>query len=157
MDIKEYAISGVVVIGGIAYGVSQGGLGDALTEDVKDISMVSQEERAAYMGGIVETFSENFAIYIVETDTYNYVGDSKFSFKADEGMFVEVVKSQEDTTDANIKSVKDKMKTNDFCEQDEMTLFTDKGWQYRFMLQDYKGNRFYQITCQSDIPKLRLS
>ena len=69
MDIKEYAISGVVVIGGIAYGVSQGGLGDALTEDVKDISMVSQEERAAYMGGIVETFSENFAIYIVETDT----------------------------------------------------------------------------------------
>ena len=157
MDIKEYAISGVVVIGGIAYGVSQGGLGDALTEDVKDISMVSQEERAAYMGGIVETFSENFAIYIVETDTYNYVGDSKFSFKADEGMFVEVVKSQEDTTDANIKSVKDKMKTNDFCAQEEMTLFTDKGWQYRFMLQDYKGNRFYQITCQSDIPKLRLS
>ena len=157
MDIKEYAISGVVVIGGIAYGVSQGGLGDALTEDVKDISMVSQEERAAYMGGIVETFSENFAIYIVETDTYNYVGDSKFSFKADEGMFVEVVKSQEDTTDANIKSVKDKMKTNDFCAQDEMTLFTDKGWQYRFMLQDYKGNRFYQITCQSDMPKLRLS
>ena len=72
-------------------------------------------------------------------------------------MFVEVVKSQEDTTDANIKSVKDKMKTNDFCAQDEMTLFTDKGWQYRFMLQDYKGNRIYQITCQSDIPQLRLS
>ena len=157
MDIKEYAISGVVVIGGIAYGVSQGGLGDALTEDVKHISTVSQEERDTYMGGIVETFAENFAIYMVPTETYGYVGDSKFSFKADDGMFVEVVKSQEDTTDANIKSVKDKMKANDFCAQEEMTLFTDKGWQYRFMMQDHKGNRFYQITCQSDIPKLRLS
>jgi len=87
MDIKEYAISGVVVIGGIAYGVSQGGLGDALTEDVKHISTVSQEERDTYMGGIVETFAENFAIYMVPTETYGYVGDSKFSFKADDGMF----------------------------------------------------------------------
>ena len=157
MDIKEYAISGVVVIGGIAYGVSQGGLGDALTEDVKHISTVSQEERDTYMGGIVEAFAENFAIYMVPTETYGYVGDSKFSFKADDGMFVEVVKSQEDMTDANVKAVQAKIKSTDFCAQDEMTLFTDKGWQYRFMLQDYKGNRIYQITCQSDIPQLRLS
>ena len=53
MDIKEYAIGGVVVIGGVVYGVSQGGLGDALTEDVKHMSTVSQEERAAYMLSLI--------------------------------------------------------------------------------------------------------
>jgi len=56
-----------------------------------------------------------------------------------------------------VKAVQAKIKSTDFCAQDEMTLFTDKGLQYRFMLQDYKGNRIYQITCQSDIPQLRLS
>ncbi len=157
MDIKEYAIGGAVVIGGVVYGVSQGGLGDALTEDVKHISTISEQERSAYMGGIVQSFTENFSTYIVQTETYDYVGLSTFSAKAADGMFVEVVKSQESTSAAEIEAVKAEMKATDFCEQAEMTLFTDKGWQYRFMLQDHKGHRIYQITCQSGVPKLRLS
>lgn len=157
MDIKEYACGSIVVIGGIAYGVSQGGLGDALTEDVKNISAVSYEDRPAYMEGIVEDFSENFLIYMVQTESYDYVGNSSFSYIAEDGTFTEVVTSQEALSQDNVNVVKAELKASDFCEQQEMTMFTDKGWQYRFIMNDEKGNRFYQVTCQSDIPKLRLS
>ena len=44
MDIKEIGAGAVIVIGGIAYTVSEGGLADALTEDIKHISEVSLED-----------------------------------------------------------------------------------------------------------------
>lgn len=157
MDIKEYALGGVVVIGGVAYGVSQGGLGDALSEDVKYISAVSQQERPAYMEGIVEDFTDNFSTYLVQTENYYYVGQSKFSFKAEEGLFVEVVKSEDLAKDKDIKAVQAEMKNSEFCAQAEMTMFTYKGWEYRFILEDQKGYRIYQVTCRSNIPKLRVS
>ncbi len=157
MDIKEYALGGVVVIGGVAYGVSQGGLGDALTEDIKHITTVSVQERPAYMESIVKDFTENFAVYIVQTESYDYVGMSSFSYIAEDGTFTEVVRSEEVVGGNNVKTVKAKMQESDFCAQNEMTMFTDNGWRYRFIMHDEKGNRFYQITCQSDIPSLRLS
>ena len=43
MDIKELGAGAVVLIGGVAYTVSQGGLADALDEDVKYISEVTYE------------------------------------------------------------------------------------------------------------------
>lgn len=38
MSIKELCTGAVIVIGGVAYTVSEGGLADALSEDIKHIA-----------------------------------------------------------------------------------------------------------------------
>ena len=159
MDIKEIGGGAVVIIGGVAYTLG-GGLGDALDADVKYISEVSYDERGAYMDGIVVQFSESFSSYIVQTETYDYVGTSKFNYATESGTFLEVVTSEEavDTKDKN--AVQAQMDKGDFCAQDEMTLFTDKGWNYRFQMTDDQGKLVYKITCQAadtGVPELRLS
>jgi len=157
MDIKELAVGGVIVIGGVAFTVSQGGLGDALSDDVKHISEVPYNERPAYMSQIVESFSENFSNYIIQTETYNYVGYSTFSMRADQGKFVEVVQSKEQADQKDTQSVKTLMQQSDFCAQDEMTMFTEKGWSYWFTMKDAQGRRIYTITCKPDAAGANLS
>ena len=157
MDIKELGAGAVVLIGGVAYTVSQGGLADALDEDVKYISEVTYEDRPAYMAGIVDQFTENFSNYIVQTENYDFVGLSKFSASYGQGQFVEVVQPEEITDKANIDAVKANFEATDFCAQDEMTMLTDKGWSYKFTVKDAHGRRFYSITCTPNAPKLRPS
>jgi len=157
MDIRELGAGAVVVIGGVAYTVSQGGLADALSEDVKHISEITYEERPAYMSGIIEDFSESFSNYIIQTETFDFVGYSKFSASPEQGSFVEVVQPKEKMENTDIRATKKKIEQSDFCAQQEMTMFTEKGWSYKFTLKTAEGRKFYSVTCTANIPKLRLS
>lgn len=157
MDIKEIGAGAVVVIGGVAYTFSQGGLADALSEDVKHISDIAYEERSVYMDGIVNSFSENFSNYIIQSETFDFVGYSKFSASPQQGIFIEVVNSEEKADNNQLRATKSKIEESDFCEQAEMILLTDKGWSYKFTLENADGRAFYSVTCTGDAPNLRLS
>lgn len=157
MDIKEIGAGAVVVIGGVAYTFSQGGLADALSEDVRHISEVSYEERPAYMGGIVDSFTESFPNYIIQSESYDFVGNSKFSASPQQGLFVEVVTSQEAADNTQLRATKAQITETNFCDQEEMTMLTDKGWSYKFSLENADGRGFYSVTCAGDAPQLRLS
>ena len=157
MDIKEIGAGAVVVIGGVAYTMSQGGLADALTEDVKHISDISYEDRSAYMTTIVDDFSENFSNYIIQSETFDFVGYSSFSASPQQGSFIEVVKSKETADNTQLRATKAKIEETDFCEQEEMTMLTDKGWSYHFSLENADGRNFYSVTCTGGVPNLRLS
>ena len=148
LDIKEIGTGAVLVIGGIAY-VSAGGLQDALSSDVKYITEVAYEDRAEYMGGIVLEFSEAFDVYIVQTETYDYVGHSKFTTAPSKGTFVEVVSSEEEIPTKEFPAIKAFLTTQmDFCAQEEMTIFTKKGWSYRFTAQDGRGRKIFTTVCR---------
>jgi len=45
MDLKEIGIGGVVVIGGAIYGISEYGLSDVLTDEIKYVHEIPMEER----------------------------------------------------------------------------------------------------------------
>jgi len=68
MDIKEAGICGVIVVGGTVFGIAQGGLGDALTDDVKAYHEVSEENRSEYMQSIADQFTESFDNYFIQTE-----------------------------------------------------------------------------------------
>jgi len=150
MDIKELGISGIIVIGGVTYGISQYGLEGALSEELSHISEVSRDDRPAYMDKIVGEFSEAFSSYIVanEDESYYYVGDSRFSTAPANGVFIEVVTPKEAVPRKEIKAIKSKMETGNFCAQDEMTMFTDNGWTYKFTMRDANGSKLFHIDCK---------
>jgi len=155
MDIKEWGLGGVVLVGGAMYGISQFGLNDVLSEDLSYISDVTRQERPAYMASIVSEFSEAFETYSVESETYIFVGQSKFSTSPSNGTFVEVVTQEKPVPSEEVKGLKSAMHTADFCAQEEMTMFTEKGWSYRFKMKDSKGRQIFAITCRASEPKLR--
>ena len=159
MDIKELGIGAVVIIGGVAYTVG-GGLGDALDEDVKYISEVSYDNRSVYMGEIVDKFSDTFSGFIIQTETYDYVGNAMFSYTANSGTFELVVSSEETVSRKDKKDLKTELKSVDICSQADFELFTDKGWKYSFEMNDNQGGLIYNITCRpidKGVPELRLS
>ena len=149
MDIKEIGTGAVLVIGGVAYGVSSGGLADALSSDVKHVTQVAYEDRAEYMNDIVEDFTETFDVYIVQTETYDLVGHSKFSASATKATFVEVVQPDDLVPKEELKGIKAKLRTG-FCEQEEMTMFTEKGWNYSFTLKNADGRKIQSVSCRGD-------
>ena len=153
MDIKEIGTCAVVVIGGIAYGVSSGGLKDALSDDVRHVTEVSNDERPDYMNDVVLQFSETFTNYIVQSESYDYVGISKFSATPSRAMFVEVVTPEERVPEEEIAGIKAQTEF-EFCEQDEMKMFTDKGWSYSFSLTDGTSRRIFKTICSPDYSKL---
>lgn len=155
MSVKELCTGAVIVIGGVAYTVSEGGLADALSEDIKHIAEMTFEERPAYMAGIVDDFNETFSHFIVQTDNYDYLGLAKFKALAGQGLFEGVAQTEETTDQANIDAVRTQMEAGDFCEQDQMLMFTEKGWSYRFTMKDAQGRRFYTVTCSPDNLNLR--
>jgi len=87
MDIKEWGAGGVIVVGGAVYGFTQMGLNDVLSDDLRHITEVSQQERPAYMDSVVAEFAEAFQVYQVETETYAYAGISNFSAAPASGTF----------------------------------------------------------------------
>lgn len=153
MDLKQIGTGAVVVIGGVAYGVSGGGLKDALTSEVRHVREVPYEDRAAYMSEITVDFAENFEVYFVQSDTYDYIGHSKFGSAPAKATFTEVVTSEESVPHAEIKKLRAKAEPG-FCEQDEMTMFTEKGWSYDFKIMDGAGRQIITILCQPDLSKL---
>lgn len=155
MDIKEIGAGAVIVIGGIAYTVSEGGLADALTEDIKHISEVSLEDRPNYMAGIVEDFTETFGYYIVQTGDYDYLAAAKFKAVPSHARFETTAQAEETTDQANIDAVKREMESYNMCEQSDIVMFTDQGWNYKLTMKDAQGRRFYSITCNANTPKLR--
>ena len=140
-------VCGVVVIGGAVYGVSQAGLGDALSEDIRPYHEVSNAERATYMQSIVGEFTEAFDTYIIQTETYDYVGHSTFSTQPDSGLFDEVVSPEKAVPKKELAEIKKRMNPDDFCAQEEMMLFTTKGWQYRFKLKNKDGRTIATVIC----------
>ncbi len=147
MDIKEIGACAVVVIGGVSYAISSGGLKDALTDDVRPVTSVAYEDRADYMSDIVAKFTQSFDAYIVQIETYDYVGHSKFSASPSSAMFVEVVASDEPVPSEAIGGLNKRLET-EFCAQEEMTMFTEKGWHYSFTLQDSTGRRIFTTVCR---------
>ena len=148
MDLKEMGVCGVVVIGGAVYGISQVGLGDALSEDLRAYHEVPAEERAIYMQSVVAEFSDAFDTYMIETETYNYVGQSTFSSQPLRGLFDEVVSQKETIPKKDLPAIKERLTQHSFCSQDEMMMFTNKGWNYRFKLKDGSGRTVTTIICQ---------
>ena len=155
MNLKELGIGGVIVVGGAAYGISQYGLNDVLSEEIRPYSTVSEQERPAYMASVVSEFTEAFSTYAVETPTYVYVGYSKFTTSPSNGTFVEVVSQEDRVPENEIKGIRAEMDASSFCQQAEMTMFTDNGWRYRFTLQDSSGRNIYKVTCKPAQPDLR--
>ena len=148
MDIKEIGACGFVVIGGTVFGVSQMGLGAALSEDLKPYHEVSNLERADYMNSVVGEFTETFQTYLVQTGTYDYVGTSKFSIDPDRGLFVEVVSQDEKVPDAELAGIIERVSQDTFCEQEEMKMFTDNGWNYSFTIKHAKTRKITRVICQ---------
>lgn len=147
MDIKEAGVCGVIVVGGAVFGIAQGGLGDALSDDIKPYYEVSQEDRAEYMDSIVSQFTETFDTYFVQTESYTYAGQSTFSTQPSHGLFNEVVRQEEKIPSNEIAEIKARMDPEGFCGQDEMLLFTEKGWQYRFTLKHGNNQTVAMIVC----------
>ena len=148
MELKEIGGVTVLVIGGAVYGISQYGLNDVLSEELRHISTVSATERPAYMLDVVEEFSEAFQIYSVETETYLYVGYSDFKTSPATGTFVEFIRSEEPVPQAEIKGIQTAMDKDSFCEQAEMKMFTDQGWAYRFSMADSTGRQIFTAHCR---------
>ena len=148
MDLKEMGVCGVVVIGGAVYGISQVGLGDALSEDLRAYHEVPAEERAAYMQSVVAEFSDTFETYSVQTQTYEYTGYSTFSAQPIRGLFDEVVSREGSIPKKELPAIKEQLTQHSFCSQDEMMMFTNKGWNYRFKLKDGSGRTVTTIICQ---------
>ena len=146
MDIKELATGGVVVVGGVIYGISQIGLGEALSEEIRPISEVSYEERPAYMDKIVGEFAETFSSYIIETENYTYVGYSNFSASPINATFVEVVNQDGTASEKEMNDVKVWMEASNFCTQDEMTMFTENGWSYHFSITDSNERQVFALS-----------
>ena len=155
MNLKELGIGGVIVVGGAAYGISQYGLNDVLSEELRYYSNVSIDERPGYMESVVAEFTEVFSTYGVETPSYTYVGVSNFTTSPSNGTFVEVVVQEEKVPEGEIKGIRAQMEVSDFCQQAEMTMFTEKGWSYRFTLQDGSGRNIFKATCKPAQPDLR--
>jgi len=148
MDIKELGACGVVVIGGTVFGVSKMGLGAALSEDLKAYHEVANVDRADYMNSVVVEFRETFETYIVQTETYDYVGKSTFSVDPLRGLFVEVVSQDEKIPSEELGGIKARVTQETFCAQDEMTMFTDNGWNYSFTLKHAKTQKITTVICQ---------
>jgi len=147
MDIKEIGICGVVVVGGAIYGISQVGLGEALSEELRAYHEVPAAERAEYMQTVVNEFSGHFDTYFIQTPTYVYMGHSTFSSQPLRGLFDEVVSQEETVPRGELPAIKAQLSQGVFCAQDEMTMFTDKGWQYRFKLKDGNGRLIATVIC----------
>lgn len=154
MDLKDYGIGAVVVIGGVVYGISSGGLQDALTSEMRNVTEVTYEDRAEYMDEIVVEFADMFETYIVQTETYDYVGYSAFSTAPSQAMFVEVVTSDEPVPNAEFRDVRANVEYM-FCEQDEMRMFTDKGWSYSFTMKDGDGRDIFDTVCRPNADYFR--
>ena len=156
MEIKEWGV-GALFVGGAAYGIAQYGLNDVLSEDLKHITEVTLEQRPAYMDQVVAEFTEAFATYGVQTETYMYEGFSNFTTSPRDGAFVEVVRQDSPVPQKEISGIRAVLEEADFCQQDEMTMFTENGWTYRFFMEDSQGRRVYSVVClpAATTPKLR--
>lgn len=151
MEIKEKII-GALFVGGAAYGVSQYGLNDVLSEDMRHITSISAEERPAYMEQVVTEFTQAFSTYSIESETYLYEGFSKFTTSPADGTFVEIVTQDSPVPQKEISGLRTEMDNMNFCAQAEMTMFTENGWTYRFSMQDKNGQRVFSIVCQAEQP-----
>lgn len=69
--------------------------------------------------------------------------------------FVEVVKQDTPVPRKEVKLIREKMEASDFCNQDEMTMFTEKGWTYRFSMKDSQGANVFAVVCKPNVPVLR--
>jgi len=147
VELKEIGACACVVIGGVAYSVSSGGLKDALSSDIRNVNEFSYEERSEYMNEVISEFSALFESYIVQTETFDYVGVSHFSASPSNATFVEVVTSQESVPRDEVPKIQVQAGTG-FCEQDEMTMFTENGWNYQFTLTDGDGRDVFAVVCQ---------
>lgn len=158
MDIQEWLVGGAFVVGGVVYGASQVGLGDALSEDLRHITEVSQEEMPAYMESVVKDFSESFQDYAIPvTEDTAYIGKSAFKAAPKYGAFKEIVTQTEKVPSKHVKLMASLLKKSNFCEQEEMKMFTDKGWNYEFSIKNMNGSHIYSINCTPSISKLRTS
>lgn len=162
MEMKEMGIGSVVVVGGMVFGFSQYGLNSVLSEDLKHITEVSQAEMPAYMETVTGEFQSNFSTYEIPLETYSYEGLSKFTYSVDDGTFIENVTSEEAVPKEGLKDLKkflgDANFKEAFCLQDEMAMFTSKGWNYRFMVEDSNGRNISTIRCfATSAPALRTS
>ncbi len=158
MEITEWLVGGAFVAGGVVYGVSQAGLGDALSEDLRHITEVSQAEMPAYMDSVVKDFQDNFEDYAIPiSEDTAYIGKSLFSAAPQYGSFKEVVTQTEKVPSKHVKIMASLLKASNFCEQAEMTMFTDQGWTYEFSVNNSNGSHIHSINCVPSAPKLRLS
>lgn len=100
------------------------------------------------MNTVVGEFRETFETYLVQTENYDYVGSSTFSVDPERGLFVEVVNHDQNVPKSSLADIKAQVSEEIFCAQDEMTMFTDNGWNYSFTLKHAKTRKIITVICQ---------
>ncbi|WP_427450136.1 hypothetical protein [Litorimonas sp. WD9-15] len=147
MDLKEAGICGVVVIGGAIYGISEYGLSDVLTDDLKSVYDVPMTERHAYMTSVVDQFTEFYSGAIYGTDTYDFVGQLEYEIEPARATFVEVVESDIKIPLEEVKNIREYNTADWMCDHEDSRLFTDKGWTYVTELRNKGGLLMVTVTC----------
>ena len=110
------------------------------------------------MEGIVQEFSDNFDGYAIPiSEDTAYVSDANFSAKPKYGAFSNTLNITEQVPQNHVKLMQSLIKTSGFCDLEEMTYFTDKGWTFEFHIKNNNGSHISSINCVPPTPKLRLS
>ena len=157
MEIQEWLVGGAFVVGGVVYGASQVELRDVLSEELRHIEEVSQEEKPAYMDSVVQDFSDNFDGYAIPiSEDTAYISDANFEAKPSYGAFTNTLNLTEQAPKNDVKIIQNLIKQLNYCSLSEMTYFTDKGWTFQMQINNKNGSHISSINCVPPTPKLRL-
>lgn len=160
MDIKEAGIATVVVIGGAVIGISEYGLGDVMSDDLRPAAEVPMDERQAYMTGVAAEFTEFFNGAVYGTDSFSFSGTLNFEVEPRTATFEEVVQAEQSLNAKQVKELKAYHADDWMCETEDTLLFTDKGWTYTTTLKNQDGRLMLSVECaptniQPEKPNLR--
>ena len=149
MDIKEIAVGSVIMIGGVAFTVSEYGLSDVLSSDLKHYTEVSQTERPQYMKSVNAEFSSNFGGYAVQIEDYLYAGLVEFKSDPQHGTFIAIVTSDKKVPKKEILNFRKLVTEESVCGEEDIKMFTKKGWNYEFTAKDSTGFKIADIHCKA--------
>ena len=156
MDIKEIGITSVVLIGGAVVGVSQFGLSDVLKDDLLLVADVPMAERQAYMDSVTTEFTEFYDFAIHGTEDFNFSGPLIYQNDPKTARFTELVKADQELSKTQVKELYDYYSDGWFCDDEEMLMFTDKGWTYRTALKNKDGKHMVTVDCKPTNVGLRV-
>ena len=150
MGLKEIGVGGFVVVGGAIYGLSEFGLSDVLTDDLKYVHEIPVEEREAYMTSVVTQFTEFYEGATYSTDDFDFVGDLQYDLNPKRSEFIEVVQSMHDVPQAEVKNLREYYAGQWMCDFEDSLIFTDKGWSYTTKMKNKNGQVMVTVTCQPE-------
>jgi hypothetical protein len=137
-----------------AGGFSYVSVGDVLSEEVRDVRKMQGDELQAYMDSIVTEMDDAYDYFAVEGETFAFVGDVSFAADASTTTFSEAIVSEEELSKSDRKMVANEFKAWSYCESEDVTIFTEKGYDYHVTIRDGKGTLVVREICKA--PRLQL-